>query len=909
MSNFPAYIQKAVDLGLLEADDGKIIGCKKDEVETVLGMARIIDKLQPTTAAQDEDTTDQEAIVLCRVLSSPTGKARELWAELRIAFGIGHGQAIPLDLWSNNVFKAIGNEIDRTFMGERNSSVISRESLIHEYTELNAGSRIASIIDFNKAICDLSDASTMQTYGDTQSEWNTALDILRQARVRSIYTSAQHAAAQADKARNKLEKQIEFQQGQLMQCLGMLRGSIGNQGNAVDAVEDLLAPSNGRVSIIDQIMSAREQQAPISTGIPAMDIDMEGGVRPPGHEQGGRLFTLAARSGVGKCLALNTPVIMADGSVLPVQNVKEGDQVLGPDGTPRLVHGLARGRSEMYRVTQGNGDSYTVNDAHILSLRVLGVKPVGKILGIPRTGGDIVNIEIKDYLQLPQRQKNLLKGWKSDTVEFHGAPAYEGPLTPYLAGAYLGDGCRRGSKLSLSDVEIIEELREFCTSNGYKLHETAEPGYTGCAISTGMGQGGNPIRNWIRENDFLNQGKYIPDPLKRGSVRQRFEVLAGILDTDGCVSNNCFDIVLKEQRFAQDVAFVARSLGLAAKVQECQKRIKSLGFAGTYHRVTISGDTDKIPTRVTRKRCGPRKQVKNVLNTGIMVEHVGVDDYYGFALEGPDRLFLMGDFTVTHNTLLGVHAAVNLAVNGLAVGFISAELDRAAIYARIWSAATRRLDNHRWVSVGNIESPGHTRERDAACIAEAAAMIQEAGGKLLVEDPWGADADSVVNSLRSMKAKNPNLRAAVIDHFHCLGRHKGAPSNDSGMLEERAYKLMTAAKELAVDLIVLAQMNRVGMDLPSQNKPPELDQIRGTDALAHVSHAVWIVRRERTNDEDNDPKRNLEFWHVKTRGRQALWTNNKLVGIKGFVDMSLLTMDYGYSSVRSDDTAGKARCS
>lgn len=560
MSNFPAYIQKAVDLGLLEADDGKIIGCKKDEVETVLGMARIIDKLQPTTAAQDEDTTDQEAIVLCRVLSSPTGKARELWAELRIAFGIGHGQAIPLDLWSNNVFKAIGNEIDRTFMGERNSSVISRESLIHEYTELNAGSRIASIIDFNKAICDLSDASTMQTYGDTQSEWNTALDILRQARVRSIYTSAQHAAAQADKARNKLEKQIEFQQGQLMQCLGMLRGSIGNQGNAVDAVEDLLAPSNGRVSIIDQIMSAREQQAPISTGIPAMDIDMEGGVRPPGHEQGGRLFTLAARSGVGK-------------------------------------------------------------------------------------------------------------------------------------------------------------------------------------------------------------------------------------------------------------------------------------------------------------------------------------------------------------TLLGVHAAVNLAVNGLAVGFISAELDRAAIYARIWSAATRRLDNHRWVSVGNIESPGHTRERDAACIAEAAAMIQEAGGKLLVEDPWGADADSVVNSLRSMKAKNPNLRAAVIDHFHCLGRHKGAPSNDSGMLEERAYKLMTAAKELAVDLIVLAQMNRVGMDLPSQNKPPELDQIRGTDALAHVSHAVWIVRRERTNDEDNDPKRNLEFWHVKTRGRQALWTNNKLVGIKGFVDMSLLTMDYGYSSVRSDDTAGKARCS
>lgn len=557
MTHFPVYIQKAIDLGLLDVENDKIVGCKKEEVETIMGMARIIDKIQPTTAAQEEDTTDQEAIVLCRVLSSPTGKARELWADLRIAFGCGHGQAIPVNLWSNNTFKAIGNEIDRTFMGERNSTVISRESLIHEYSELSSGSRIAPIYDFNKVICDLSDENAMQAYGDEESEWNIALDILRQARVRAIYANAQHTSRQADKARNKLEKQIEFQQSQLMECLGMLRGAIGNQGNAVDAVEDLLAPANGRTSIIDQIMSAREQHRPISTGIAAMDIDMEGGVRPAGQEQGGRLFTLAARSGTGK-------------------------------------------------------------------------------------------------------------------------------------------------------------------------------------------------------------------------------------------------------------------------------------------------------------------------------------------------------------TLLGVHAAVNLATNGLSVGLISAELDRAAIYARIWAAATRRLPNNRWVSVGSIESPSHTRERDAACIAEAAAQIQNNGGKLLVEDPWGADVDSVVNSLRSMKAKNPELRAAVVDHFHCLGRHKNAPSNDSSMLEERAYKLMTIAKELAIDLIVLAQMNRVGMDQLSLKKPPELDQIRGTDALGHVSHAVWIVRREKTEEGDTDPKRNLEFWHVKTRGRQAFWQNDKLHGVKGFVDMSLLTMDYAYSSVKTDDTAGKA---
>jgi replicative DNA helicase len=176
---------------------------------------------------------------------------------------------------------------------------------------------------------------------------------------------------------------------------------------------------------------------------------------------------------------------------------------------------------------------------------------------------------------------------------------------------------------------------------------------------------------------------------------------------------------------------------------------------------------------------------------------------------------------------------------------------------------------------------------------------------MLVEDPWGADVDAVINSLRSMKAKNPVMRAAVIDHFHCLGRHKGAPMNDAGMMEERAYKLMTAAKELGIDLIVLAQMNRVGMDQLSAKQPPGLDQIRGTDALGHVSHAVWIVRRApKVGDDESTPDKDrpLEFWHAKTRGRQAYWDGAKVTGVKGFIDTSILKMDYGYSSVKSDDT-------
>ena len=555
--SFPTYIQKAVELGLLTAEGDKVIDCNKDAVETVVGMSRLIDSIQPTTQSEVEDTTDQEAIVLCRVLSAPFGKARELWADLRVAFGVAHGQSIPGSLWTSGVFRTIGGEIDRTFMGERDSSVISRESLVKAYTELSKGSQDTSVEEFSETIAKLATPETMASYGEAESEWSVALDLLRQDRVRALYNETLHEVQQAGKSKTKLEKLIEFQQSRMMECLGMLQGSLGNQGNAVDAVEALLSPQNGSVSLLDQIMSSREQAAPVSTGIMAMDVDMEGGIRRPGQSQGGRLFTLAARTGVGK-------------------------------------------------------------------------------------------------------------------------------------------------------------------------------------------------------------------------------------------------------------------------------------------------------------------------------------------------------------TILGVHAFVSMAMQGLTVGFISAELDKAAIEARIWSAATRHLPNTQWVPVGRIESPDHNRENDVLNISQAAMKIQDNKGKMLVEDPWGADVDAVINSLRSMKAKNPVMRAAVIDHFHCLGRHKGAPMNDSGMLEERAYKLVTVAKELSIDLIVLAQMNRVGMDALSSKQPPGTDMIRGTDALAHVSHAVWIVRRTPKQGEDEgtpDKDRPLEFWHSKTRGRQAYWDGAKVQGVKGFIDTSILHMDYGFSSVQRDETS------
>jgi len=297
--NFPPHIQNAVDLGLLEAQDGKIAGVGKEEAESVFGLVRLIEKIQPTTKFEGDDTTDQEAIVLCRVLCSPSGLARELWSDLRIAVGVSHGQSLPRQLWSNDAFRSIGGLIDRIFNGEADgASMISKQHLITAFSKNTT--KFCSKLEFEQTVSDLTDDGAMDRYGDSESEWGIALDLLRQARARANFLEAQHLASQSIKSDAKLEKAIEAQQQELMRCLGMLRGSVGNEGNATDAVEDLVNPRDGKIAFIDRIMSAREQSAPVSTGIPAMDLDMEGGVRRSGESAGGRLFTLAARTGVGK---------------------------------------------------------------------------------------------------------------------------------------------------------------------------------------------------------------------------------------------------------------------------------------------------------------------------------------------------------------------------------------------------------------------------------------------------------------------------------------------------------------------------------------------------------------------------------------------------------------------------------
>lgn len=362
------------------------------------------------------------------------------------------------------------------------------------------------------------------------------------------------------------------------------------------------------------------------------------------------LFVLP--TGGGKCLAKGTPVMLFDGRVVPVEDVCVGDLLMGPDSKPRRVLSLARGREEMFRVTPTKGNAYTVNRSHILSLKMTG----GSKHSTGIADGTIIDISVDDYLRTTKTFRHCAKAWRTDV--FFPRHAEHPLIDPYFLGLWLGDGSSRAPEITTGDLAVKQFCHRYARSIG--LYIRSEWNSANSEILTfrgevwdtfkGRGYRTNPLRVWL-DHYKLTRNKHIPHRYKTGSREERMELLAGIIDTDGHWTGKGFDITLKSERLMDDVIFVARSLGFAAYKSPCKKTCTNNGKTGDYFRCNISGPCDLIPVKIARKKAAARLQIKDVLVTGIKVESVGVGDYYGFEIDG-DRRFLLGDFTVTHNTLM-----------------------------------------------------------------------------------------------------------------------------------------------------------------------------------------------------------------------------------------------------------------
>lgn len=362
-------------------------------------------------------------------------------------------------------------------------------------------------------------------------------------------------------------------------------------------------------------------------------------------------------TGAGKCMGIDTPILMYNGDIKMVQDIKVGDQLMGDDSTPRNVLSLARGREMMYDIIPTKGDKYTVNESHILSLK-MSSNYNNKKYNNPKKN-DIHDVSLLEYLNLPKGFKHILKGYRVG-VEFTYKDV---DIEPYFLGLWLGDGTSRTTGITTIDDCVINYINEYlerlnsreviCDSNGTRCCT-----YSIVNISINKEnnfKGNNKLLNMLKNYNLL-LNKHIPKIYKCNSRQVRLELLAGIIDSDGCESHGGYEIIQKNETLLDDIIYVARSLGFAAYKKVCKKSCMYKGEKkeGLYYRTNIHGKgLEDIPIKCERKKVELRRQIKDALNTGIKVEKREIDNYYGFELDG-NRRYLLGDYTVTHNTVLAL---------------------------------------------------------------------------------------------------------------------------------------------------------------------------------------------------------------------------------------------------------------
>ncbi len=412
----------------------------------------------------------------------------------------------------------------------------------------------------------------------------------------------------------------------------------------------------------------------------------------------GTAIAIHGPMGTGKCHGIDTPILMYDGSIKMVQDIQVGDIVMGDDSTQRRVLSLGQGEDDMYDIITTKGDTYSVNSEHILCLKSSGINEIkslknktGEIASYKagyfnknsysyeyknfktheeaekylnsRDKNDMVEITVKDYLNLPEYIQSRLKGYMTG-VEFEEKSVL---YDPYIIGVWLGDGCSSKSMISNQESVILSYLRTELKKDNLNLNHVKDYDYQisydgynrvhpGISKKTGLPYENKNVFMQVLQFYNLLNNKHIPDDYKINSRNIRLQMLAGLLDTDGWFDkkNRNYEITQKSKQLSDDIVYLCRSLGFCATQNECEKYCMYKGEKqyGTYYRVLIYGEgLEEIPTKCPRKQAEYKLRQKNALVAGIKVVPKGRGTYYGFELDNNHR-YVLGNFHVTHNTSL-----------------------------------------------------------------------------------------------------------------------------------------------------------------------------------------------------------------------------------------------------------------
>lgn len=82
-----------------------------------------------------------------------------------------------------------------------------------------------------------------------------------------------------------------------------------------------------------------------------------------------RISILTGGPGTGKCFEKGTEILMFNGKIKKIEDIKESEIIMGEDSNPKIVLNTTQGRALMYEIRPSEGKSFTCNGEHILTLK------------------------------------------------------------------------------------------------------------------------------------------------------------------------------------------------------------------------------------------------------------------------------------------------------------------------------------------------------------------------------------------------------------------------------------------------------------------------------------------------------------------------------------------------------------
>lgn len=378
-----------------------------------------------------------------------------------------------------------------------------------------------------------------------------------------------------------------------------------------------------------------------------------------------KFYLRSAATGVGKAIP-NDTIIPTPNGYKKVGNIKVGDELFGQDGKPTKVLRIypQPEEKEIWRVTFSNGTVAECCGEHLWEYRYETHR--GKAYRVE---------DIETIYNRTLKLKNGLKDSCNKGYRFHiklNEPLEykekEYSLHPYIMGAFLGDGSFRynNTNKSLNFSSENDEIPNYiCKLLGQEYYPT---NYTHVNYNWNFKNINNPKHNiWVEEflkeyPDLWNvksEDKYIPQDYLLGSIEQRFNLLQGLLDTDGSIDDKgrvVFTTISSKLR--DNVITLCRSLGFIAKYTidtredkyttgecyevhiQCKKALKPKCFH-LKRKVEIA---TKYALTTKREEYKDHTAIVEIEKTNKKVPMTC------FTVDNDSHLFLMNDCIVTHNT-------------------------------------------------------------------------------------------------------------------------------------------------------------------------------------------------------------------------------------------------------------------